>query len=142
MTSTAANHPDDVRVVPAWELCDRLARSLRLVGISSIEVAEFMGVNPTTVSRWVNGRTMPSRAVLRIWADMTGVEFEWLETGQDPTGQPGPDDLRGCRDSNPEPSVLEPRHLTLVPERNTVRATLTPNRATVGQPILRLVEGF
>lgn len=79
--TAATNHPDDLRVVPEWELCDRLTRSLRMVGLSSIEVAQFMGVTPTTVSRWINGRTKPSRAVLMIWADMTGVDLEWLETG-------------------------------------------------------------
>jgi transcriptional regulator with XRE-family HTH domain len=66
MTITTTN-PADVRIVPEWELCDRLRRSLRLVGLNNIQVADFMGVQRETVSTWLTGRRRPSYAVLRIW---------------------------------------------------------------------------
>lgn len=95
--TTAAFRRDDVRVIPEMELCDRLGRSLRMIGSSSQEIAELMGVTPTTVSRWLNGRTKPSRAVLMIWSDMTGVDLHWLETGEG----------WAPRGSNPEPAVSQ-----------------------------------
>lgn len=149
MTSLAAlRGDDDAYDIPEWEFQDRLSRSLRKVGLSVGDLAEILDVSTNTVGRWTNGHTMPNKATRFILSTLTGVDLHWLETGEAPTPSGphcvhGPScTLRGCRDSNPEPSVLEPVHLTLVPERNTVRATLTPNRATVGQPILRLVEGF
>jgi transcriptional regulator with XRE-family HTH domain len=110
MTTTQQQHqhPDDVRVVPDWELCDRLARSLRLLPLSHGEIAEVFGVNPTTVSRWLNGHNKPSNVALMFWADMTGVDFEWLKTGEASPEWVRLQNQRACRDSNPKPSVWEP----------------------------------
>lgn len=134
MTSTATKAPD-APVVPEWELCDRLRRSLRLLpDIDNTEIAEIMGVQRTTVSTWLSGRRKPSRAVLMVWADMTGVDLAWLEHGN-------ADELRARRDSNPKPSDLEsqrPRRragLVLVHSvpfvQDSVKATFTPNRLRV-----------
>lgn len=113
----------DERVVPEWELCDRMRRSLRLVpALSLAEVAEFYGVSRETVGRWINGHNKPSKVALAFWADMTGVDREWLETGQAPTsGTPGPARLYGIRDSNPEPADSK--------EGVTVRLTLVGSAA-------------
>ena len=92
---------DDVRVVPDWELCDRLRRSMRMVpGLSNEDIAEMMGVQRTTVSTWLGGRRVPNRAILLVWADMTGVDEQWLLTGTPSEGGA----KYAIRDSNPEPA--------------------------------------
>lgn len=126
MTSTATDSVDE-RVVPEWDLADRMTKALRLVGLSVNELSEIMGVTASTVSRWLHGHNRPNKATLMIWSDLTGVDLEWLETGQ-----------RACRDSNPKPSVLEPG-LRLVPAiANSVRAVQTVKRAVPGHRTRRL----
>lgn len=101
-------HPADVRVVPDWELCDRLRRSMRLVpGMSNSDVAELMGVRREAISAWLNGRNRPSYAVLRIWSDMTGCDLGWLTDGE-PSKE-----WYAMRDLNPQPADLEPAGPTL-----------------------------
>ena len=117
--TTSQIHPDDVRVVPEFELCDRLARSLRLFPLSHGEIAELFGVNVNTVSRWLNGRNKPSKVAIAFWADMTGVDRTWLETGQAPTGTSGPIGL--VRHQGLEPrtrcyGASRGRHLSIVKE--------------------------
>jgi transcriptional regulator with XRE-family HTH domain len=53
------------------------------------EIADYLGVSRNTVGAWINGRVVPGKAFIRLWALRTGVPFEWLETGKSP-GQDGP----------------------------------------------------
>lgn len=124
MSTTAVSLDADLRVVPEMEFCDRLARSMRLVRIKTGDVANYLDIDPATVSRWLSGRNRPNRATLIVLADMTGVELEWLDTGQ-----------RACRDSNPKPSVLE---LVRSEGLRSVKAGLTANRPLLGQPTRHL----
>lgn len=96
MTSAASN-ADDVRVIPTWDLSDRITKALREVNLRPGQLADIMAVDPTTVSRWLKGHTKPGKAVLIVISDLTGVDLHWLEHGPDCT-------VRGCRDSNPKPS--------------------------------------
>lgn len=50
--------------------------------LTSHEMAERLGVNPATVSRWITGAVQPKRGMVRAWAAETGVDPAWLETGQ------------------------------------------------------------
>jgi transcriptional regulator with XRE-family HTH domain len=133
MTTTQQVHPADVRVVPDWELCDRMRRSLRLVpGLDGSEVGELMGVRRETVSTWLSGRRRPSNAVLFLWSDMTGVDRDWLLTGT-PS-----DEWYAIRDSNPEPADLEPARPALRilggesrPRPVTVKPRMTRNLRAV-----------
>jgi transcriptional regulator with XRE-family HTH domain len=129
--TTHTVHPDDVRVVPEFELCDRLRRSLRMLPLSNAEVAEIMGVRRETVSTWLTGQRKPSHTTLMIWADMTGVDLGWLETG---TASPEAGrSLYAIRDSNPEPADMSSRrHLTLVGGGNR---GLPVDRIPAGLPI-------
>jgi transcriptional regulator with XRE-family HTH domain len=69
---------DAAGTVPAWRLCDRLRRSLSYAGMNSGDMADYLEVEPSTVSRWFSERTNPSPATLRLWALRTGVSYEWL----------------------------------------------------------------
>lgn len=105
MTTTRKIHPDDVRIVPEMELCDRLRRALRILPMDNAEIAHVLGVKPPTISTWLTGRRTPSHAALMIMADMTGVDLQWLETG---TASPEAGrSLYAIRDSNPEPADSE-----------------------------------
>lgn len=47
-------------------------------------MADWLGVSRATVSNWTSGRIVPSLQSRRLWAQKTGVPFEWLETGKTP----------------------------------------------------------
>ena len=72
------------------------------------DIADTLGVNRATVGRWMHDKgAPPKRAYLLQWALATGVDRQWLETGETPAG-PEPDgglDVeRARRDSNSQPS--------------------------------------
>jgi DNA-binding transcriptional regulator YiaG len=63
------------------DLADRLAKSLQLSGISLAEMAAYMEVHRNSVGGWLNGRSQPSPANVRLWAIRTGVPYVWLRYG-------------------------------------------------------------
>lgn len=115
-----AEMPDE-DLVPEWDLADRMTKSLRVRGISVGAMAESFGLSRETIGRWLSGRAEPDKGRLFFWATLTGVNLEWLETGE-----------RACRDSNPKPSVLELVHSA---EPESVNQGLTANRPT---PVRRI----
>lgn len=68
---------------------DRLRKSLHAAGMSSQEMADYLGVNRNTISRYINDEREPKRSVLLLWALRTGVPMEWIETGNTPTDNNG-----------------------------------------------------
>ena len=68
-------------VVPEWDTADRMRKALRTAHVGVGEMAEYLGVGPSTVSTWINGKFRPSPQTLRLWSIRTGVPLEWLETG-------------------------------------------------------------
>lgn len=66
---------------PTWTLCERMAKARRFAGITQIEMAEQLGVNPATINRWEKGASKVTRADVIAWAYVTGVELAWLEEG-------------------------------------------------------------
>lgn len=92
----------------AFDLADRLRKSLRVSGVSVQEMSDYLEVSRNTVGRWVNGHYVPSRAELIAWALRTGVPVAWLETGTiQPRGRgdgPGLRRRRPQQDSNLQPS--------------------------------------
>lgn len=101
---------DGVRV-PAWDLADRLRKSLRVADISVQDMADYLDVSRNTVSAWINGRTPPSTQSIRLWALATSVAYEWLKDGTEPgdigPGGPGGD---GGQPSPRDPGLLLPWH--------------------------------
>lgn len=69
---------------PTWTLCERMAKARRFAGITQIEMAEQLGVNPATINRWEKGTSRVTRADVIAWAFLTGVELGWLEGGDPP----------------------------------------------------------
>ena len=55
------------------------------------DLAEAIEVSRETVSNYEHGHTKPRRITLRLWALATGVDSQWLETGEVPTPRPCPE---------------------------------------------------
>ncbi len=64
--------------VPSWDLADRMRKSLRHAGMSVQEMADYLDVDRSTVSTWINGRIDPSGSTAKLWAMRTGVPYTWL----------------------------------------------------------------
>lgn len=75
-------------LIPDWDLADRLNKALKVAGMSVQEMADYLGVHRNTVSAWINDRTPPDTRTIRLWAMRTGVPFEWLRDGTEPSGPP------------------------------------------------------
>lgn len=142
---TSRYAPDELRI-PEFDLADRLRKSMDLANMSVSGMGEAFGVTRDTVSRWINGRTKPSAAVLHLWAIGCGVDQQWLETGVPSAEAIALVEARKtAQAANPEvdglaavhPLGLEPRTRCLtVPPREVVNQPLTANRRG---PILRVV---
>lgn len=76
--------------IPALTLGWRL--KMALGDMKRDDMADALGVNPATVSRWMADKgAAPKRAYLAQWALMTQVPVEWLESGVESEGPEGPD---------------------------------------------------
>lgn len=72
------------RRVPELTLGWRLKMSLGDMQVQ--DMADQLGVSRATVSRWMGDHGEPPRkAFLKQWALISGVDYEWLETGSLPT---------------------------------------------------------
>ena len=78
MSSAAAERAPRV---PQFRLHHRLGLALEESGVGVQEMADYLDVSRESVSRWINGRGVVRRAILRLWALRTGVDLVWLETG-------------------------------------------------------------
>jgi transcriptional regulator with XRE-family HTH domain len=97
-------------LVPQFDLADRMRKALRTAGMTVQEMADYLGVVRATASNWINGHTPPSKQSLRLWALRTGVDFDWLQTGENPH-QATPDEgavVLPRLDSNQQPAGYRP----------------------------------
>lgn len=70
-----------VPLIPEWEIGDRLRKAREIAGMQMGELAEIIDVHRQSVARWERGEARPRRHVVTAWADATGVDVYWLETG-------------------------------------------------------------
>lgn len=114
MTNTAASN-DDLRAMLAFGRADRLAKAMRVRGLTNDDMAEALGVSSNTIGNYTSGRTTRiSKLAMKEWAVRTGVPLQWLETGVFPDDRPeaqkkaptpkGGGQSYTPRDSNPEPT--------------------------------------
>lgn len=78
----------------AFHQGDWMKKALDFAGVPAKRMAEYLDVDPATVSRWINGKQPASKQTLRLWALRTGVPLRYLETGiiNDESPRPeGPD---------------------------------------------------
>lgn len=93
--------------IPEWTRGDRFRKARSLTGLTVQEFAGRIGISPKSVNNYEGDKVEPRAIVLNAWALATGVDRQWLETGETPAG-PEPDgglDVeRARRDSNSQPS--------------------------------------
>lgn len=79
------DHRPYTRADVAPDLADRMAKALHLSGISVNRMAELLECHRNSIGGWLNRRAEPFPATLMMWAQLTGVPYEWLKDG-DVTG--------------------------------------------------------
>ena len=80
--STAIGHGN----IPAIGLPQRLLLARAHANLNQTELAALMGVSRKTIANAENGVKTPLTMTLRAWAYATGVDENWLQTGETPTG--------------------------------------------------------
>ena len=110
-----------VGAIPRFDLPDRLRKARDINGWSQEQLAEHMGIDRSTVTNHERGHTRPNRLALKMYAMATGVDYQWLVTGEvgnpdDGPGLPWPDS-NGQPSGSPSPQVGAiipmPRRLSL-----------------------------
>lgn len=92
--------------IPGWTLADRLRKARAHAGMDQSQLAEMLEVSRGTVANYERA-TVPARPLMvKMWAMATGVDAEWLRTGEDPRqGEPdGGLESYAARESNPQPA--------------------------------------
>lgn len=65
------------------ERARRLSQLLKASSLKQIEIAEALGVPPSSVSKWGLGQTVPTGARLENLASLLGVSVDYIRTGKD-----------------------------------------------------------
>lgn len=65
------------------ERARRLSQLLKASSLKQIEIAEALGVPPSSVSKWGLGQTVPTGARLEALASLLGVSADYIRTGKD-----------------------------------------------------------
>ncbi|MBF0808850.1 XRE family transcriptional regulator [Rothia nasimurium] len=94
--------------VPASRLRYRLLQAREEAELDQGQLSEKIGVSRTSISAAETGKSKPRRSTLILWAMATGVDLDWLLTGETKKA-PSQDGERASmecarRDSNPQPS--------------------------------------
>ena len=101
-------------LIPEFTFADRCRKARELTGMSKEDFADRIGVTRHTVSNYEAGRTTrPQRLVLSQWAMATGVDRDWLLTGETKNppsggGQKGDPKVLPRLDSNQQPASWAP----------------------------------
>ena len=74
MTTDAAR----VLHVPKWTLGDRLRKAREDAGIGSTEMARRLHLTRQTITNYERGHRPPAWLTLKVWAEMTEVDLDWL----------------------------------------------------------------
>lgn len=77
--------------IPHLSLGWRLRMAMEHSTVSRAYLAEQLGVDPASITRWTHDKgAPPKRAYLAQWALITGTDLDWLLTGgTTPNGPPG-----------------------------------------------------
>ena len=106
----------NIGIVPRLTLGQRLRVAREHLGVEQQELAEIMGTSRQTVSAVERGVNQPRQLLIRAWAMATGVDRNWLETGEAPSpdGGDGASAESRLRESNPRPIHYKPSAFSLV----------------------------
>ena len=63
-------------------LAERMQEAILESGMSQANISRAMSVDPSCITRWKNQKYRPRTKQLKQFADIVGVEVEWLLTGR------------------------------------------------------------
>src|SRR5690625_4929768 len=92
--------------IPEFHIGDRLRKAREHAGIGPGQFADEIGVSRNTVTNYERGHVKPRKIVLNAWAMRTGVPLHWIQTGEDPHQDDGPDGGLGARPEGLEPPTF------------------------------------
>ena len=105
-------------------LKDRIRLAREQAGLSQRALAKVMEMNHASISILEAGKREPTPRTLKGIADATGVNLEWLKTGEGPMypekGKPEPDDidrLVSARGLSPEIGAFIRKLVSLTPDQ-------------------------
>ena len=70
--------------VPQFHLGDRVRKAREYASLDQTHLGEIAGISRTTIARIEQGKNVPRRPTILAIAIATGVDREWLETGNTP----------------------------------------------------------
>jgi transcriptional regulator with XRE-family HTH domain len=97
-------------IVPQWTFGERVRKARTHASLSRTQLAEELGLHPSTIANWERDERMPTKAMSRKAARACGVSEAWLWSGagdDDPTSADG----RAWQDLNLRPSDPKIAHL-------------------------------
>lgn len=84
---------------------ERIALARSRTGLSPSAFAEKVGSSDRSVKRWEKGITEPADTTLRKIAEVSGLDFEWLDTGRGEVPKPLPPEGNGQSNLAEEPTL-------------------------------------
>ena len=95
------------RLVPQFTIGDRLKKAREVSGYTQAQFGNVIGLTRGVIANLETETTPVKKPIVVAWAFATGVDIDWLLTGEDknPTEPDGPDGgLLPDLDSNQEPA--------------------------------------
>lgn len=74
--------PAQSGTIPEWTVGDRLYKARKETGLDAQQFADEIGIHRSSVRRYEEGAASPRPVVLKAWALRSGVDSEWLLTGE------------------------------------------------------------
>ena len=71
------------RTRPTWTVGDRLRKARENIGLDQAHFAGRSGISRNTINNYEKGHTAPNPIYLERWADVCGVDLDWIVQGED-----------------------------------------------------------
>lgn len=103
LTNFPASPPEELEQTQA----DRIAKSLKYAGLTHADMAEYLEVHRNTIGGYTTGKSRMLPVIMRLWAQKTGVPYEWLRDGVWPEDK-SPKKAAKAQASKPAPAKKTP----------------------------------
>lgn len=78
-------------VIPTLSRGQRLDIAMRYANLKPEDMAARMHCGATTIRNYISGRTQIDYPAMRLWADITGVDLDWIVYGHETEPGTAPD---------------------------------------------------